>query len=137
MPRGEDPGCLLHTPRRREVQPRERVAMVATSDSRAPSIRAGSARNCASGSGPELPAAAPTFPAKQSEPAVPATARPSCGSAARLEPIASERHVLRVTVGAAFVADLEAVRQALSHAVPGGALEEVLHECLRWVDPVP
>jgi 5-methylcytosine-specific restriction endonuclease McrA len=29
------------------------------------------------------------------------------------------------------VADLEAVRQALSHKLPGGRLEEVLHECLR------
>ena len=30
-----------------------------------------------------------------------------------------------------FVADLEAVRQALSHKLPGAGLEEVLHECLR------
>ncbi len=52
-------------------------------------------------------------------------------SAARLEPIAPERHVLRVTVGPDFVADLEAVRQALSHKLPAGGLEEVLHECLR------
>ncbi len=52
-------------------------------------------------------------------------------SAARLEPIAPERHVLRVTVSADFVADLQAVRQALSHKVPGGGLEEVLHECVR------
>jgi hypothetical protein len=42
-----------------------------------------------------------------------------------------ERHVLRVTVGATFVADLEAVRQALSHKLPGAGLVEVLHECLR------
>jgi 5-methylcytosine-specific restriction endonuclease McrA len=39
--------------------------------------------------------------------------------------------VLRVTVTEAFVADLEMVRAGLSHVVPGGALEEVLHECIR------
>jgi len=48
-----------------------------------------------------------------------------------LQPIAAERHVLRVTVGAAFVADLMAVREALSHQLPAGGLEEVLHECIR------
>jgi hypothetical protein len=111
-----------------------------------------SARNCASGSGPELTAAVSTSPAPQPQarsggahpgPAVAASAptpaspeasaptRTSGNSAPRLEPIGSERHVLRVTVGAAFVADLETVREALSHAVPGGALEEVLHECIR------
>jgi hypothetical protein len=109
------------------------------------------ARNHASGSGPELTAAAPTCPAAQLEagtgarpaqPAVlaPATAPPharsappraSRNSAATLEPIAPERHVLRVTVTAAFVADLETVREALSHTVPGDSLEEVLHECIR------
>jgi 5-methylcytosine-specific restriction endonuclease McrA len=36
-----------------------------------------------------------------------------------------------MTVSAAFVADLETVRQALSHKLPGGSLEEVLHECMR------
>jgi hypothetical protein len=39
--------------------------------------------------------------------------------------------VLRVTVSGAFVADLEAVRHALSHKLPAGGLEDVLHECLR------
>jgi 5-methylcytosine-specific restriction endonuclease McrA len=39
--------------------------------------------------------------------------------------------VLRMTVSAAFVADLEAVRQALSHKLPAGGFEEVLHECVR------
>ncbi len=60
-----------------------------------------------------------------------AAARAGARSAARLDPIAPERHVLRVTVGSDFVADLEAVRQALSHKLPAGGLEEVLHECLR------
>jgi 5-methylcytosine-specific restriction endonuclease McrA len=36
-----------------------------------------------------------------------------------------------VTVSSTFVADLEAVRQALSHKLPAGGLEEVLHECVR------
>jgi len=48
-----------------------------------------------------------------------------------VEPIAPELHVLRVTVGGEFVADLEAVRAALSHQLPGGRLEEILHHCLR------
>jgi len=109
-------------------------------------------RNHSGGSGPEL-TTAPTCPAPQLEtetgtgspdaqPAVlapasaplaasSAPARISGRAAASLEPIAPERHVLRVTVGPAFVADLEAVRGALSHTVPGGALEEVLHECIR------
>jgi 5-methylcytosine-specific restriction endonuclease McrA len=106
-------------------------------------------RNDSSGSGPErlpgstahqakelplptspLAPAAPTPPAAAAQPA-PAPARPSAGPAARLQPITPERHVLRVTVGATFVADLEAVRQALSHKLPGAGLEEVLHECLR------
>jgi hypothetical protein len=106
-------------------------------------------RNDSSGSGPErlpgstahqakelsipaspLPPAAPTLPAASTQPA-PAPARSSAGPAARLQPIAPELHVLRVTVGATFVADLQAVRQALSHKLPGAGLEEVLHECLR------
>jgi hypothetical protein len=36
-----------------------------------------------------------------------------------------------VTVTGPFVADLELVRAGLSHVVPGGTLEEVLHECIR------
>lgn len=100
-----------------------------------------SARNHESGSGPELTAAGATCPAPQptatseaphSPPAIPAIpAMAMRAPSARLEPIAPERHVLRVTVGAGFVADLGAVRAALSHALPGGALEEVLHECIR------
>jgi hypothetical protein len=106
-------------------------------------------RNDSSGSGPELvpgstayqakqlpvpasplPPTAPTPPAASAQLA-PAPARPSAGPVATLQPIAPERHVLRVTVGATFVADLVAVRQALSHKLPGAGLEEVLHECLR------
>jgi 5-methylcytosine-specific restriction endonuclease McrA len=107
-------------------------------------------RNCSSRSGPGVPAAAApappvaTPPAATPPPAPPPPAPPPPASpaaapvpaavtrpAVRLEPIAREQHVLRVTVGAAFVQDLEAVRGALSHKLPAGGLEEVLHECLR------
>ncbi len=77
-----------------------------------------------------LPPAAPTAPAGLAQPG-PASARPSAGTAASVQPIALDRHVLRITVRATFVADLEAVRQALSHKLPGAGLEQVLHECLR------
>jgi hypothetical protein len=101
-------------------------------------------RNDCGGSGPKPPAAdivepvAP--PLTSASMAAPAAAAPPSAavspetrtrSAVRLEPIAPERHVLRVTVGPDFVADLEAARQALSHKLPYGGLEEVLHECLR------
>jgi len=36
-----------------------------------------------------------------------------------------------VTVGRAFVADLEAVRSLLSHQIPDRNLAKVLHECVR------
>jgi hypothetical protein len=38
---------------------------------------------------------------------------------------------LRATVSDGFVADLKKVRNALSHKIPGGRLEDVLHECIR------
>ena len=40
---------------------------------------------------------------------------------------------MRVTVGRQFVADLEAVRAALSHQIPDGNLAQLLHEGLRRV----
>jgi len=49
----------------------------------------------------------------------------------RLEPISEQLRVLRVTVGADFAEDLDAVRAALSHKIPDGDLAAVLHECLR------
>jgi hypothetical protein len=77
------------------------------------------------GAGPEPNPAG----AEAASTAAPAVAPPRSGG--RLQPIAPELHVLRITVGADFVADLEAVRQALGHKLPGGRLEAVLHECLR------
>jgi hypothetical protein len=50
---------------------------------------------------------------------------------AKLDPISETQHVLRVTVPQAFVDDLEAVRDALSHVIPDRKLEKVLHECIR------
>lgn len=50
---------------------------------------------------------------------------------ARVEPIAPDRYVLRMTVTGAFVADLESVRHALSHKMPGATLEQLLHACIR------
>jgi 5-methylcytosine-specific restriction endonuclease McrA len=98
-------------------------------------------RNDCRGSGPEpsvagtveLPLSPTQATGSAAAPAPPPSAvvRPEGRSASRLEPIAPERHVLRVTVGSGFVADLEAVRHALSHRLPGRGLEEVLHECLR------
>jgi 5-methylcytosine-specific restriction endonuclease McrA len=85
-------------------------------------------RNDCSGSGPVPGAATASQPPPATSPP-PAPTRTACE--ARLQPIAPERHVLRVTVGAEFVADLEAVREALSHRLPGAGLEEVLHECIR------
>ena len=104
-----------------------------------------SSQNHSGGSGPEPPAgrevggddaasaktgAAPA-PAPATPPAPPPAPVPAIGPAGRLEPIAPDRHVLRVTVSGAFVADLESVRMALSHKMPGASLEQVLHECVR------
>jgi 5-methylcytosine-specific restriction endonuclease McrA len=98
-------------------------------------------RNHSSGSGPELAGvrSAPvaelpggsSAPVRAAPPPAAPGLRPPATPAPRLEPIAPERHVLRVTVGPAFVADLGAVRAALSHRLPGAGLEEVLHECMR------
>jgi 5-methylcytosine-specific restriction endonuclease McrA len=91
-------------------------------------------RSDSSSSGTELVAASSAPLAAVPPSSATATAappRPPATPAACLEPIAPERHVLRVTVGPVFVADLQAVREALSHRLPGGGLEEVLHECIR------
>jgi len=50
---------------------------------------------------------------------------------ARIEPISEERLTLRVTVGREFADDLARVKAALSHQVPDGNLEKVLHACLK------
>jgi 5-methylcytosine-specific restriction endonuclease McrA len=98
-------------------------------------------RNDSGGSGPAPPeanasSAALAAPPASVPPPVPAPATPvevARPPAARLHPIAPQQHVLRVTVSAEFVADLEAARRALSHKLPSGELAEVLHEGLRAV----
>jgi hypothetical protein len=103
-----------------------------------------SPRNDSGGSGPAPPAASDTIdtsaalapPPVPLPPPISAPATPvqvTRARVARLEPIAPDRHVLRVTVSAEFVANLEAARQALSHKLPGGDLAEVLHEGLRAI----
>jgi len=49
----------------------------------------------------------------------------------RVEPISEELRVLRIIVGREFVADLDAVKAALSHTIPDGNLVAILQECLR------
>jgi 5-methylcytosine-specific restriction endonuclease McrA len=98
-------------------------------------------RNDSGGSGPAPaaangPRAAVAPPPALLAPPANATATPvrvARPPAARLHPIAPDQHVLRVTVSAEFVANLEAARRALSHKLPGGELAEVLHEGLRAI----
>ena len=80
------------------------------------------------------------LPAPRSAPAPPAPAAPvdrfgpalpTAPPPPRVEPISDELRVLRMTVGRDFVADLESVRAALSHQIPDGNLEKVIHECVR------
>lgn len=78
-------------------------------------------RNSSSGSGVELQVTPPApAPAPAPTAAVPVAPPPVSRPAARVEPIAPDRHVMRVTVCGAFVEDLQAVRKALSHKFPAG-----------------
>lgn len=77
-----------------------------------------------------LPGSKPAEPATLPDTAGPAVTSPA-RPAPRIEPISEELRVLRVTVGRDFVADLESVRAALSHQIPDGNLEKILHECVR------
>jgi 5-methylcytosine-specific restriction endonuclease McrA len=51
--------------------------------------------------------------------------------AGTIKPINAEQHVLRITVSSEFKADLDALRDELSHKLPGATLEQLLHECVR------
>lgn len=76
--------------------------------------------------------AGPALPAPELAPGSAGPARtPRALPASRVEPMSEELRVLRMTVGREFVADLESVRSALSHQIPDGNLESVLHACLR------
>jgi hypothetical protein len=48
-----------------------------------------------------------------------------------VEPINATQHVVRFTVDDAFLSDLESVRAALSHQLPGAGLAEVIQHCLQ------
>ncbi len=61
----------------------------------------------------------------------PAPAAPPRRATPTIEPIAAELHVLRVTVGSEFKADLDELRDELSHKFPDRGLEAVLHEAVR------
>jgi 5-methylcytosine-specific restriction endonuclease McrA len=63
--------------------------------------------------------------------AVPPAPPPAPPRPPRVEPISAELHTIRVTVGREFIADLKAVKALLSHVIPDGNLEKVLHDCLR------
>ena len=49
----------------------------------------------------------------------------------QIAPIAEERYVVRASVSKGFIDDLKTVQALLSHKIPDGDLEQVLHECLR------
>jgi 5-methylcytosine-specific restriction endonuclease McrA len=49
----------------------------------------------------------------------------------RPEPISEDLRVLRMTVTREFVADLEAVKAALSHQIWDGNIAQLLHQCMR------
>jgi 5-methylcytosine-specific restriction endonuclease McrA len=75
--------------------------------------------------GPALTPPAPVSAGPALTPAAPLPPPP------RIEPISEELRVLRMTVGREFVADLTSLRAALSHQIPDGNLERVLHACIR------
>ena len=75
--------------------------------------------------------AAGTAAAAPAAPAPPPPAPPPPATPGRVTPLSATQHLLRATVSDAFVRDLDEVRAALSHKLPGGSLEAVLHECLR------
>ena len=80
---------------------------------------------------PISPPSQPPAPSPVAAPPAPPPPRPPAPPQARLEPLAPDLHLLRITVSDAFVSDLKAVRHALSHKLPAGKWEDVLHECIR------
>ena len=49
---------------------------------------------------------------------------------AQIEPLSADMRRMHVTVGKQFVEDLQKVKGLLSHKIPDGNLEKVLHECV-------
>ena len=89
------------------------------------------ARNDESRSAVKLDFSTPAAPAPAPAMDTPPPPPPPRVAPARVEPIAPQLHVLRATVSDGFVADLKKVRYALSHKIPAGRLEDILHECIR------
>jgi hypothetical protein len=82
---------------------------------------------------PDPPAATSNSEAAPSVPP-PLTAAPEKKSEPppdRVEPTSAKQHRMHVTVSQEFVDDLKKVSDLLAHKLPGGGLEEVLHECVR------
>ncbi len=75
-------------------------------------------------------AAAPDTAGRSTAP-TPPDSRPAPRPPATIRPISEELRVLRVTVGRDFADDLARARSLLSHVVPNGNLEQILHECIR------
>jgi hypothetical protein len=48
-----------------------------------------------------------------------------------IEPLSGERYAVRMTVSKDFVDEFRQVKDALSHVVPAGKMEDVLRECMR------
>jgi 5-methylcytosine-specific restriction endonuclease McrA len=56
---------------------------------------------------------------------------PARRAAAAPQPISADQYVLRVTIGQELADDLKKVKALLSHSIPDGNLEAVLHACVR------
>src|SRR5919106_1989275 len=48
-----------------------------------------------------------------------------------LEPLSAERFSIRMTVSKEFIEEFRELKNALSHVVPGGKMEDVFRECMR------
>ncbi len=88
------------------------------------------------------PTAAPVIPGEPTTspapPAIAAAESPAIMAAearrpsrATITPISEERRVLRLTVSRDFTDDLMRAKALLSHLIPNGDLEQVLHACVR------
>jgi hypothetical protein len=60
-----------------------------------------------------------------------ASAVPARRPAPAPQPISADQYVLRVTIGKELADDLKKVKALLSHSIPDGNLEAVLHACVR------
>ena len=77
----------------------------------------------------KLPAVLPVLGVAAPPPAT----QPSCPAPARaiVLPVSAELSVFRMTVGQAFLADYRRLRDLLSHKLPAGRAEDLLHDAVR------